>query len=174
METELTTDTDSKASWAKCQGYNYLAKSNEKDQKFNKLAARFAQLKECRIQLCVALHIDFLDCEKLLLPNVTLHIRLYSSPNNTIIYLKGTYDEAKAHNGNVLAIVEKASLFVRKVVVTDSVKLSIERALVKIDAMYPYIESLNKNIHYSSRVKMFHKGKCFWHRANSTINFVHG
>ena len=145
VETELTTDTDSKASWAKCQGYNYLAKSSEKDQMFNKLAADFAQLKESKMQLCGALHIDFLDCEKLLLPNVTLHIRLYRSPNNTIIHLKGTDDEAKAHDGKLLAIVEKASLFVRKVVVTDSVKLSIERALVKSDAMYPYIESLNKS-----------------------------
>ena len=112
METELTTDTDSKTSWAKCQGYNYLAKSNErkKDKMFNKLAADFAQLKECKMQLCGALHIDFLDCEKLLLPNVTLHIRLYRSPNTTIIHLKGADDEGKAHDGKLLAIVEKASL----------------------------------------------------------------
>ena len=129
----------------KCQGYNCLAKSNEKDQMFNKLAADFAQLKECKMQLCGALHIDFLDCEKLLLPNVTLHIRLYRSPNNTNIHPKGTDDEAKVHHGKVFAIVEKSSLFVRKVVMTDSVKLSIERALVKSDAMYPYIESLNKS-----------------------------
>ena len=145
METELTTDTDSKASWAKCQGYNYLAKSNEKGQMFNKLAAELARLKVCKMQLCGALHIDFLDCEKLLLPNVTLHMRLYRSPSNTIIHLKGTDDEAKAHEGKLLAIVEKASLFVRKVVVTDSVKLSIERALVKSDAIYPNIENLNKS-----------------------------
>ena len=68
VETELTTDTDSKASWAKCQGYNYLAKSNEKYQMFNKLAADFAQLKEYKMQLCGALHIDFLGCEKLYCP----------------------------------------------------------------------------------------------------------
>ena len=76
VETKLTTDTDSKAPWAKCQGFNYLAKSNEKDQMFNKLAADFAQLKECKMQLCGALHIDFLDCEKLLLPNVTTYSAL--------------------------------------------------------------------------------------------------
>ena len=104
------------------------------------------------MQLCGALHIDFLDCEKHLLPNVTLKIRLYRSPNNTINYLKGTDDEVKAHDGKVLATVEEASLFVRKVVVTGSVKLSMERALVKSDAMYPYTESLNK-------VSLFKPGK---------------
>ena len=36
-------------------------------------------------------------------------------------------------------------LFARKVVVTDSVKLSIEKALVKSSAIYHYIENLNKS-----------------------------
>ena len=103
----------------------------------------------------------FLDCEKLLLPNVTLHIRLYRSPNNTIIHLKGTDDEGKAHDGKLLAIVEKASLFLRKVVVTDSVKLSIERALVKSDAMYPYIESLNKSFIIQAGQNCFIKENIF-------------
>ena len=77
VETELSTDTESKDSWAECQGYHYLAKSSGKDQQFNKLAASFAEKKECKVQLCGALHLDFLDCEKFLLPNVTLHVRLY-------------------------------------------------------------------------------------------------
>ena len=59
--------------------------------------------------------------------------------------MNGTDDEAKALDGKVQAIIEKASLFVRKVVVTDSVKLSIEKALVKSSAIYPYIENLNKS-----------------------------
>ena len=76
-------------------------------------------------------------------------------------HLKGTDEEAKAHDGNVLAIVEKASLFVRKVVVTDSVKLSIERALVKRDAMYPYIESLNKRFIIQTGQNCFIKENVF-------------
>ena len=113
METEHSTDTDSKDSWAECQGYYYLAKSSGKDQQFNKLAARFAEKKECKVQLCGALHNDFLDCEKILLLNVTLHVRLYRSPNNTFLHLKGTDDEAKNLHGEVLPVFEKASLFVR-------------------------------------------------------------
>ena len=79
------------------------------------------------------------------MPSVTLHLRLFRSPNNTMLFVKGTDDEAKALDGNVQAIIEKASLFVGKVVVTDSVKLSIEKALVKSSAIYPYIENLNKS-----------------------------
>ena len=72
-------------------------------------------------------------------------MRLYRSPNNTVLHLKGTDDDVKNLDGKILPVVEKASLFVRKVVVTDSVKLSIERASLKSDAIYPYIESLNKS-----------------------------
>ena len=140
---------------------NYLAKSTGKDQQFNKLAARFAEKKECKVQLCGALHLDFLDCVKFLLPNVTLHVRLYRSPNNTLLHLKGTDDDAKNLDGKILAIVEKASLFVRKVVVTDSVKLSIERALLKSDAIYPYIESLNKSFIIQAGQNCFIKENIF-------------
>ena len=86
-----------------------------------------------------------MECEKLLIPGVTLHLRLFRPPNKTLLLLKGTDDEAKALDGKVQSVFEKASLFVRKVVVTDSVKLSFEKALLKSCAIYPSIESLNKN-----------------------------
>ena len=95
------------------------------------------------------------------MPNVTLQIRLYRSPNNTIIYLKGTDDEAKAQDGKLLAIVEKASFLLRKVVVTDCVKMSIERALVKSDAVYSYIESLNESFIIQVGQNCFIKEKVF-------------
>ena len=44
-ETELSTNTDCKDSWAECQGYHYLAKSSGKEQMFNKLAASSAEKK---------------------------------------------------------------------------------------------------------------------------------
>ena len=145
IETELTANTDGKQTWTKCQGYDYLAKTSEQNQQFNKLYADFDRQKECTTELYGALHIDFFDCEKILLPGVTLHLRLFRSPNNTMLFMNGTDDEAKALDGKVQAIIEKASLFVRKVVVTDSVKLSIEKALVKSSAIYPYIENLSKS-----------------------------
>ena len=145
IETELTTDTEGKETWAKCQGYDYLPKSKEQDQAFNKIYADFDCRKECTAQLYGALHVDFFDCEKLLVPGVTLHLRLFRSPNNTLPFMKGTDEEAKTLDGKVQAVIERVSLFVRKVVVTDGVKLSFEKALAKGPAIYPYIESLSKS-----------------------------
>ena len=127
IENELTTDTERKETWAKCQGYMYLAQTREQDQAFNRLYADFDRKKECTAALYGALHIDFLECGKLLIPGVTLHLRLFRSPKNTLRILKGTDDEAKALDGKVQSVIEKASLFVTKVVVTDSVKLSFEK-----------------------------------------------
>ena len=57
------------------------------------------------MELCGALHIDFLDCEKLLVPGVTLHLRLYRSPTNTLLSLNGSDDEAKALEGKVQGVI---------------------------------------------------------------------
>ena len=59
--------------------------------------------------------------------------------------MKVTDDEDKPLDGKLQAIIEKASLFVRKVVVTDGVKMSIEKILVKSSAFGPCIEKLNKS-----------------------------
>ena len=115
IKTELTANPDGKQTWTKCQGYDYLAKTSEQNQQFNKLYADFDRQNQCTTELYGALQIDFFDCEKLLVPGVTLHLRLFRSPNNTMLFMKGTDDEAKALDGKVQAIIEKASLFVRKV-----------------------------------------------------------
>ena len=160
IETEPTANTDGKQTWTKCQGFDYLAKTSDENQHFNKLYADFDRQKRCTTELYGALFIDFFDCEKLLVPDVTLHLRLFRSPNNTMLFMKGTNDEAKALDGKVQAINEQASLFVRKVVVTDSVKLSIEKALVKSSPTYPYIENLNKNFIRQAGQNCFVKKKC--------------
>ena len=157
IETELSTDTEGKENWAKCQGYDYLPKSKEQDKAFNKLCADFNRRKDCTAELYGALHVGFFDCKKLLGPGVTLHLRLFRSPNNTPLFMIGTDEEAKALDGKVHAVIEKASLFVRKVVVTDNVKLSIEKALAKSPAIYPYIESLSKSSTFEAGQNCFVK-----------------
>ena len=47
----------------------------------NKFKKKFADYGTCSLYLYGAPHVDFLDCERLLLPGVTLHLRLYRSPN---------------------------------------------------------------------------------------------
>ena len=96
-----------------------------------------------------------------MIPRVTLHWRLFRSPNNTLLSLKGADDEAKAVGGKVQSVIEKASLFVRKVVVTESVKLSFERALLKSCAIYHYIESLNKSFIIQAGQNSFIKENVF-------------
>ena len=173
IETELTADTEGKKTWAKCQGYNYLAQTKEQDQAFNRLYADLDRKKECTAELYGALHIDFLECEKLLIPGVALHLRLFRSPNNTQLLLKRT-DEAKALDGKVQSVIEKSSLFVRKVVVTDSVKLSFEKALLKCCAIYPYIESLNKSFIIQAAQNCFIKENVFGTEPIRRLTLLHG
>ena len=59
VETELSTDTESKDSWAECQGYHYLAKSSGKDQQFNKLAASFAEKRSAKFSSAVLSTLTF-------------------------------------------------------------------------------------------------------------------
>ena len=58
-------------------------------------------------------------------------------------------------------MIEKASLFVNKVVFSDSVKVSIERALTKSPAVYPYIENLNKSFIIQAGQNCFVKESIF-------------
>ena len=81
--------------------------------------------------------------------------------------MKRTDEEAKARDGNVQAVIKKASLIVRKVVVTDSVKLSIEKAPTKSPAIYPYIESLSKSFLVQAGENCFGKEN-FLERSPST------
>ena len=139
-----------------------MPQTKEQDQAFNRRYADFdRKKKESTAELYGALHIDFLEGEKLLIPGVTLHLRLFRSPNNTLLLLRGTKDEVKALDGKVQSVIEKPSLFVRKVVVTDSVKLSFEKTLLESCAIYPYIESLNKSFIIQAGQNCFIKEKVF-------------
>ena len=151
-----------------------MAKTGEQNQQFNKLYADFDRQKQSTTELHGELHFKFFDCEKLLVPGVTLHLRFFRSPKNTVFFMKGIDEEAKALDGKVQAIIEKTSLFVRKAVVTDSVELSIEKALVKSSAIYAYIENLNKNFIIQAGHNCFVKKKRVWNGANQKVNLVYG
>jgi len=76
-----------------------LSKTKEQDQAFNKLYADFDRRKECTAELYGALHVGFFYCEKLLVPGVTLHLRFFRSPNNTLLFMKSTDEKAKPLDG---------------------------------------------------------------------------
>ena len=148
VETELTTDPDSKRTWTVCQGYRYRLNKEKNLEVKNKIMKNFADYGTCSLYLYGAPHVDFLDCERLLLPGVTFHVRLYRSPNfwalETLTNLDA--DAVKCLDKTLaVAVIEKASLFVNKIVLSDTVKISVERALTKSCAVYPHIENSTKS-----------------------------
>ena len=125
---------------------------------------KFADYGTCSLYFYGAPHVDFLDCEWLLLPAVTLHLGLYRSPNlcalETLTDLDA--DEVKSLDKNPpIVVIEKASLFVDKIVLSDTVKLSIERALTKGCAVYPYLENSTKSYIIQSGQNCFVKENIF-------------
>ena len=72
IETEMTTDLDSKTTWAETQGYQY--QGDKSTVEVSKWKEKFKQGKctKNKLKLVGAPHIYFFECEKLLLPGVTL------------------------------------------------------------------------------------------------------
>ena len=147
IETELTTNIASKRTWAPCQGCRFRAKDKANAEAKEELN-EFRKGEQFNLELYAAPHVDFLDCERLLLPGVTLHLRFYRSPNSCAVERVGTWEAAdikRVDQTPYAVVIERASLFVNKVVLSEAVKVSIERALTKSPAVYPYIESPNKS-----------------------------
>ena len=164
IEIELTTDIGSKLTWAPCQGYRYRANAKLSQEVKEKALAEFRKGDQFNLELYGAPHIDFLDCERLLLPGVTLQLRFYRSPNNCALERVGTWSAAdikRVDQTPYSVVIEKTSLFVNKVVLSESVKVSIERALTKSPAVYPYIESLNKSFIIQAGQNCFVKENIF-------------
>ena len=164
VETELTTDPVSKRTWTVCQGYRYQPNKEENLKVKNKIMKKFADDGTCPLYLYGAPYVDFLDFERLLMPGVTLHLRLYRSPNlcalETLTDLDADAVKSLDKNPSVV-VIEKASLFVNKIVLSDTVKLSIERALTKSCAVYPYIENSTKSFIIKSGQTCFVKENIF-------------
>ena len=166
VETELTSDPVSKRTWTVCQGYRYRPNKEKNLEVKNKIMKKLADYGTCTLYLYGAPHVDFLDCERLLLPGVTLHLRLYRSPNlcalETLTDLDA--DAVKSlHKNPPVVVIEKPSLFVNKIVLSNTVKLSIERALTKSFAVYPYIENSTQSFIIQSGQNCFVKKKHLWH-----------
>ena len=159
IETEMTTDLDAKATWARCQGYEYQADKTSEEElaKWKNEKYEQAKISKNKLRLVGAPHIDFFECEKILLPGITLHIRFHRSSNDFVL----TSLDSSSDDEKFVAIIERASLFVTKMVVKDSVRMSIEKALVSGPAHYPYIETLNKSFIIQAGQNSFVKENIF-------------
>jgi hypothetical protein len=136
LETEMSHGKDAKATWLECQGYNF--ESNPGDATHADIVGREAATRSSGIvHLYGRLSVDFFTCDKLLLPNVALRIKLVRNHNDFVIISEG----ATKHYTIQIA---DANLYVRKMTVSDHVLGSIERVLLKTPAMYKYTEVLPK------------------------------
>ena len=129
VEIELTPDTEGKQTWAQCQGYRYTGDGKQYAEQKDKIIDAFTKKGNYNISLYGAPHVDFFECERFLLPSVTLHLRLYRAPSNCSLEAVGTLDAHAIKAADLTpysVVIKRASMFVNKVVLSDSVKLSIE------------------------------------------------
>ena len=113
IETELTTDIASKMTWAQCQGYHYRANEKSNEELKMKQLDNFRKGEEFKIELYGAPNIDFLGCERLLLPGVSLHLRFYRSPSSCALESVGTWtaDDIKLIDQAPFSVVIERHLF---------------------------------------------------------------
>ena len=81
IETDFTTDTGSKLTWALCQGYRYRAKAKSSQEVKRKAVTEFRKCDQFKLELNGAPQIKFFNCERLQIPGVKLHLRFYRFPN---------------------------------------------------------------------------------------------
>ena len=92
VETELTSDTEGKQTWAPCQGYRYRGDAKQYAEQKDKIIDALTKRSNYNISLYGASHVDFFECEWFLLPGVTLHLRLYRAPISCSLEAVGTLD----------------------------------------------------------------------------------
>ena len=132
VEIEFSTNTETKTHGPNAKHTTICPCRLEKIDSLTSSLLALQKNKNAKFTSAVLSTLSFCTVTNFLLPVVTPQVRLYRSPNNTLLHLKGTDEEAKNLDGKILPVVEK-------------VNLSIERNLLKSEAVYPQFESLNKS-----------------------------
>ena len=100
------------------------------------------QARKCtkhKLKLAGASNIDFFECEKLLLPGVTLQLRLHRSINDFSLH------SSADSNNKYAVVIEGASVYVASMILKDSLRLSFEKALINAPVHYPSIGRMDKS-----------------------------
>ena len=136
IETELSYGRGAKDTWLACQGYTHEPAPN--DQTAAPFTTRRAAIRQSAENMFIGkVGSDFFTCDKHLLSGVTLRISFVRARESFCLISEG------AAKNYVIRITE-ASLYVRKMVVSDNVVTSIERVLMKTPAIYRYTEVIPK------------------------------
>ena len=160
----MNTNLDSRATWVENQSYqNQEDKSTAEDVKKWK-EEKFEQGKSTtsKLKLAGASRIDLFDSEKFLLPGVTLHLRLHRSGNDFSLHSLVESDDKNVD------FIEGASVYVTRLILKDTVRLSIEKELIDAPAHYPSTEKMNKSFILSLKLDK----TIFWKKNVSETDLV--
>ena len=136
LETEMTYGNEAKSTWLVCQGYSTEVEPS--DRTTAAIAERTALTAiSTPITLFGRLPVDLFACDKLLLPGVTLRIRLVRAHNDFVVVSEHVDKHYRVE-------ITDANLYARKLTVSDNVVASIEKVLLKTPAKYKYIEVIPK------------------------------
>ena len=102
-----------------------------------------------------------------LLPCFTLNLRLHRSSRDFSLQCLADSDD------KILVVIERASVFVTKLILEECVRLSPEKALINGPVHYLYIGKPNKRFIIQAG-KTIYWTKRFWKRSRETTNAMHG
>ena len=141
IETEMTSYLDSWTTRTETQGYQYQGDKStvEEVNKWKEWKLKQGKCSKNKLKLVGDTHIGFFECKKLLLLCVTLHLRLHRSSNDFSL------QSLAESNSKFVILIERASVSVSNLILKDSVRLSIEKALINAPPHYPYFEMMNKS-----------------------------
>lgn len=147
IETEFSLTDECKSTKSACQGYFYDGDPGNKSSEAKTLFRETLVANGYVLNLFGPPAIDFFNSEQFLIPGVQMLLRFYRASNDFSLLHTPQKTTATATDKTMSfhAQIQQASLFVRKVVMTESVKMSMERALLKEPARYPFIETLSKS-----------------------------
>ena len=167
IETETSHPPECKNGLLVCQGYEYEVDPSaiETGDTFKK---RRTALKTNGgvVQLYGRLAIDFLGTDKFLLPDVEMRLRLTRAPNEFVSLLADS-----AANAFKVKI-KHASLHVHKLELKADTFLSLEKALVRRPARYPYTEVITKSFVVPTGSTQFRKDDIFNREPMSRLLFA--
>ncbi len=155
VETEMSHNMACKETWLKCQGFNYEADPGT----FTETAFTSREVEtraSAFLHLYGRLSVDFFTCPQALLPEVSLRVKLVRAQSDFCLIS----DDATKHYSIVIS---SASLFARKLGVTEENFASIQRVLLKTPAIYAYHEVIPKSF-------IIPGGQNSWKQENIFLN----
>ena len=173
IETDMTTDTEGKETWAKCQGYDYLPNTKEQDQAFNKLYADSDRRKECTAEFYGVLHVNFFWPKKTF--GTWSHPSLVFFPSSqqyTAFHERNGWGSESARWQSTSSHWESVSIRQKKG--HEQCEIAYRKSTSKKSRHLSLYWKPKQNLQNPSWKKLFCDKESFWNGAHPPINFLFG